>query len=483
MKTVKLQWKPVSGASYYTVTRKSANTKTGDIDHRTKKVWKTGKHVFEDTYLDSSDNGKVFRYYIVAVNGSGKKTASVTLHIMKTPTVVITDIYGSSDGKVTLQWRKYGYISSYTLEYVEGTRFDSGRSFKSVQISGSRSSTTITGLKPKTYYTFRIRGTGEGACEDLKVKSQGRPWSKAIKIPGKLTVTLHNNDGSLFRQIEVDKGADFTLPSMLNPKGFTFIGWGPKKQLSVSESAPYNAPLKAYQKLNNIQEDTHLFAVLFDRSKEKDLTEEQLFAPDISKYKKIIFVGDSRMARTETLMKDTYPNFNSRRIVFVAEEGSGLTWLKQEGYSQLLSEIDKADPEDNRPVAVIFNSGVNHMSGDPAGAGRSYVDFYNTIAPELKDKGCRLFIMSVNPIVSEQVRALNLDSMRKEWHVCKINYIISNGTKETYAYIDTCRWLLQTGFSTDDGVRKESGKDDGLHFTHKTYKRIVWKALEYLAAH
>ena len=483
MQTVTLNWEQVSGASYYTVVRKSASLKTGNIDHRTKKTWTINNNYFYDTNLEKSDNGKVFCYRISALNKSGKEIAGSTTYIMKTPTVTITDIQGSSDGKVTLQWKKYDYIVSYKLDYVEGDNFNSGKEIRTVYMDKSKSSLTITGLKADTYYTFHIRGTGEGLCETSTVKSAGWYGAKTIKLPRKLIVTLHNNNGSVFRQIKVDKGTDYTLPSMLNPKGYTFIGWGPKKQVLVSESAPYNVPLKAYEKLKNIQGDTHLFAVLSDRSKEKNLTEEQLFAPDISKYKKIIFVGDSRMARTETLMKDTYPDFSRRRIVFVSEPGSGLVWLKDEGYARLLSEINKADAEDSRPIAVIFNSGVNHIAADPAGRARVYVNFYNRIAQELKDKGCRLFVMSANPIISEQVRAWNSASERKEWHLRLFNDIVYKGVQGQYGYIDTYRWLLQTGFGTDSGLRAESGKDDGLHYTHKTYKRIIWKALNYLETH
>ena len=380
MQVVKLYWERVSGASYYNVIRKSTSLKTGNIDHRTKRTWKTNNNYYEDTDLEKSDNGKVFCYRIAALNSSGKEIAGCTTYITKTHTVAITDIQGSSDGKVTLRWAKYDYIASYKLDYVEGNSFNSEEEIKTVYMDRSKSALTITGLKANTYYTFHIRGIGEGLCETMTVKSAGWYGAKTIRLPRKLIVTLHHNDGSVFRQIKVDRGANCTLPSMLSPRGYTFIGWGPKKQLFVSESAPYKAPYKAFEKLKNIQGDMHLYAVLSDRSKEKNLTEAQLFAPNISKYKKIIFVGDSRMSRTETLMKDTFPKFDSRQIAFVAEPGSGLVWLKAEGYARLLSEIDKADTEDERPIAVIFNSGVNHIAGDPSGRARLYVNFYNRIA-------------------------------------------------------------------------------------------------------
>ncbi len=485
MKVVKLYWKSVKGTSSYIITRKAADGKTGKIIQKSEKKWKTGTNAFNDTYLSNADNGKTFRYHISAVDKKGTEIASCTTYIMKTPTCAITDINVASEAKATLKWRKYDYIESYRFEWIEGTDFNSAKSIKTRTVDKTKSSVTITGLTPGKTYTFRVRGTGVGSYESKTVKSTGWYGKKSGALPiMRTSLVLHYNDGSVFRKYSLKKDESVILPSMKNPKGYTFIGWGPKKGMTVSGDRPYQVPFLAYQKLSNIQKETHLYAVLFDRSKEKDLSEKQMFAPDVSKYKKVIFVGDSRMERTELQLIRKFPDYKKKRIAFVSKGGAGISWLKTTGYSLLLDEIARTDQEDNRPIAVVFCLGVNGIERrGPESEGHAFLDFYRIIAPELKEQGCRLFNMSVNPLVSGQILSVRPGSLRKEWHVRVINAMMRSGLSDTYEYIDTYNWLLETGFSTNAGKATESVEDDGLHYSFRTYKRIIWKALQYLATH
>ena len=114
------------------------------------------------------------------------------------------------------------------------------------------------------------------------------------------------------------------MPSMVNPKGYTFIGWGYRKGIFVSEDSPFETPYKAYNQISNIRGTKHLYAVLFDRSKEKDLSEAQMFSPNISKYKKVIFIGDSRTKCLEYMLRNLHIDADSHNIAFVAQSGTGL---------------------------------------------------------------------------------------------------------------------------------------------------------------
>jgi len=86
----------------------------------------------------------------------------------------------------------------------------------------------------------------------------------------------------------------------------------------------------------------------------------------------------------------------------------------------------------------------------------------------------------VNPVVSAQF-ATKSSVPRQEWRVRDFNYLVMKGLEGTYTYIDTNRWLLRTGFGTDEGASRDTGVDDGLHYTEKTYKRIFWKTMIELA--
>ena len=481
MRSVTLKWKSVSGASAYIITKKAADGKTGTVDQKSTVKYRQGGCEFNDIKFSSADNGKTFCYHIAAIDSRGKVIATATRILVKIPSCAITSLESSTDGKVTLTWKHYSTIPSYRLQWAEQTT-TRALSFKTKNISKNKTSVTITGLKPKTKYVFYIRGAATGLYEKNKISSLGCISAKSIVMPSASRVVLHNNDGSVYKEIQADEGTQYTLPSMVNPKGYTFIGWGSKKGLFVSNSNPYETPYKAYDKIKVAKGTKHLYAVLFDRSTEKDLSESEMFSANTSKYKRVILIGDSRTKCIEYLFQTMHIDPAAHNIAFVAKSGSGLDWLKEDGYSLLLkkiNEINKGKPGDKRPIALIFNSGVNNIGGNITAVSQNYINYYKSIAPELKKKGCKLFFMSVNPLVSSQYETM-YGPYKKESSVREFNAKVSNGLKGVYTYLDINTWLLRTGFSTDAGVKVDSGVDDGLHYTLKTYKRILRRALKLL---
>ena len=367
MRCVTLKWKPVSGASAYIITKRAADGKTGAIDYKSTKKYRQNKCELNDTGFGSADNGKTFCYQISAVDSRGKEIANASRYLVKIPTCAISSLVSSVDGKVTLTWKHYNTVPSYKLQWAEQINARAVN-VKSKNISKDKTSVTVTGLKPKTKYVFYIQGQASGLYGNLKVKSIGWTSSKSVVMPMAAKLVLHNNDGSVYKQILMNPGTQYTLPSMVNPKGYTFIGWGFKKGLFVSENAPYEVPYKAYSLFKVTQGTKHLYAVLFNRNTEKDLTESQIFSPNISKYKKVIFIGDSRTKCIEYLLQTMRIDPDTKDIAFVAKSGSGLDWLKEEGYSLLLKKIDeqgarsmKAPPGINAalPLCLIRESTVS----------------------------------------------------------------------------------------------------------------------------
>lgn len=480
MKSVTIKWKPVSGAKEYIITRTLSNSTSGNVNYSGKSTWKQTGCTFTDTDIDKSDYGRVFGYRILALNSSGKKIAATDRYIVKVPTCGINYIKASDEGKVTIKWETYPTIAGFCLQWTEGTNFNTG-TVKTQYLGKNKTSAVITGLKPGKQYSFRIRGKGKGLYREKEIISLGWSSTRNVNIPvKKATLVFHNNDGSVYKTVTVNAGATCLLPSMLNPRGYTFIGWGEAPNILVSENSPYFAPYKAYGKIKNLQGKKHLYAVLSKRSREKDLTREELLAPDTSRYKKIIFIGDSRTARMQRTLDRIGIDTDSEQLAFVCKSGTAIEWLKQTGYSLLLKEIAETDPKDTRPIALVFNMGVNSLGTKPSIVSQTYISYYRSIAPELQKKGCKLYFMSVNPVVSAQF-AKNHSAAREEWRVRDFNYMVMTGLEGTFTYIDTNRWLLKTGFGTDDGAKGDIGVDDGLHYTEKTYKRIFWKAMSFLA--
>ena len=246
----------------------------------------------------------------------------------------------------------------------------------------------------------------------------------------------------------------------------------------MSQSSPVQLWYEADQDLTRLKGTTHLYAVLMRRSEEKDLTSEELSGQDVSAYKKIIFVGDSRTVRMERTLKKEGVNYQDDNVVFIAKIGKGLSWLQDTAYEKILDEVDKTDQDDERPIAVVFNLGINSLANDPYSMAEKYISYMLEIAPELHDSNCRLFYMSVNPVNS--VRAMKaIGSDRREWKIRAFNGKICAGLRGVCTYINTYSMLMRTGYSTDAGAHGEdNGFDDGIHYTSRTYKRIYLRCMQ-----
>lgn len=286
-----------------------------------------------------------------------------------------------------------------------------------------------------------------------------------------VTVTLCKNDGTVYRSLTIGKGNYLTLPTVANATGYTFMGWSrtPGKKTNPEYEAGGRIKLNANVKL---------YAVVFDRSTEPDLTEADMAQVDLwkLKYKQIIFVGDSRTARTEIALDKAFGGGSTVtwNAEFVCRTGGGLDWLKSDGSTQLMNIVNKNNIM-QKPTAVIFNLGVNDLA-NLAG----YVEYLNTLAPTLKEKNCKLFYMSVNPGNSKMMEITN-HTVRDEAAIRAFNRSISSLLADNYTFIDTYSWLMDTGYGTDaSGNGVDSGVDDGLHYTAKTYKRIYYYCLEFL---
>ena len=293
-------------------------------------------------------------------------------------------------------------------------------------------------------------------------------------------VVLHYNNGKVYKTEALTKGTEYNLPSMANEYGCIFMGWATKAGVTLNQSNP----CKTYYEPDTtvvINGTKHYYAVVMRKSEEPNITKSQLSSvsnPDTSAYKKIIFVGDSRTCRMKLTLVNREIDYQSRNVCFVHKSGSSLDWLKTDGYQQLLNTIDRDnDPADERPTAIIFNSGVNGLADYAA-----YASFYKSVASTLQNRNCRLFIMSVNPINSYMIDKIRYIARRPS-EIRTFNDYMKNNLSGDYTYIDTYSWLMQTGYSTDRGdTGYDTGVDDGLHYTQRTYKRIYLRCLQALAA-
>lgn len=288
-------------------------------------------------------------------------------------------------------------------------------------------------------------------------------------------VTLCKNNGTVYKTLNVGKGNYLSLPSVESASGYTFMGWSTQPGQSVMKtgSGYYEAGEKIL-----INGDTKLYAVVFNRSTETNLTETDMLEANSwsLKYKQVIFVGDSRTERMkETLNKQFAAGSTvTRNVQYVAKTGMGLNWLKSDGYNALM-EIVNQNSSLQKPTAVIFNLGINDLASLP-----EYLSYMKELAGTLKAKNCKLFYMSVNPVNSKMNEKTN-HTVRQEADVRQFNSYIKSNLGQDYTFIDTYSWLMQTGYSTDaNAYGVDTGVDDGLHYGTRTYKRIYHYCLDFL---
>ncbi len=284
-----------------------------------------------------------------------------------------------------------------------------------------------------------------------------------------VTVSLYKNDGTLYKTISVGKGEYFTLPAARSKNPYTMMGW------SSSPHKQTDPEFEAGESLRLVT-DRKFYAVVFNRNNEEDYPLSSLPSINTGRYRKVIFVGDSRTERMSYVLEKEGSQPFLKNVSFVAKGGEGLAWLRSEGYQQLIGEIGTGK---GKPVAVVFNMGINDLTNVD-----NYVSYYQEIADDLTSRGCKLFYMSLNPINSENLKATGR-AERKEEAVRTFNSHIRSrlcgGGDNSGTYIDLYTYLMKNGYGTDSGTNgQESGVDDGLHYTIRTYKRIYKYCIDFL---
>lgn len=286
-----------------------------------------------------------------------------------------------------------------------------------------------------------------------------------------VTVTLHYNTGAIYRTVQVGEGDSLELPGMTANPPYTMMGWSTVPNQTASPQYEVGETIEVDQAM-------HLYAVIFNRNYEPDISADNLSQADLRRYEQIIFVGDSRTHRMESTLLNQFGTLLTQGVTFISQEGGGLSWLQSTGYTQLMQAVGNSSSGIlAKPTVVIFNLGVNDL-----GSSSSYISYMKELGEELEEKGCILYYMSVNPVNDRLIQASGKPS-RPEASVRSFNAAIKSGlcSSGLYTYIDTYTYLMNTGYGTDASTTGvDSGIDDGLHYTTKTYKRIYQYCMELL---
>lgn len=275
----------------------------------------------------------------------------------------------------------------------------------------------------------------------------------------KVTVKLYKESGrKIYKKITVKKGEKIYLPGMRNGKNKTMLGW------SVERGSGKTPKYQVGQKIT-VRRSMKLYPVMFLRSEEPDLNGKELAEANAAaagpqgRFKRVVFVGDSRMTGLRSALKEEFGSSVTSNVAFVCKYGSGLEWLKRRGERKILQLAGK-------DTAIIFNHGVNDLKKT-----NDYISYMRKLGKKLRKKGCTLFYLSVNPFNKLEIAAFgNRKEKEDERSIINFNKRIKRTLckRGPYHYLDSYSYLIQNGY----GTQKVKRRDDGIHYTSKTYKRI-----------
>ena len=223
-----------------------------------------------------------------------------------------------------------------------------------------------------------------------------------------------------------------------------------------------------------VRKKTHLYAVMYNWQQEPDIQVNNL-AAQLSEYSGIIFVGDSRTAMLRSTLKQQCSSDSLKKVGFVCKTGEGLDWMKKYGEKELLNEISGMD-DNAKPVAVIFNLGVNDLihknrkSISYDSVASDYASYMNGLSRKLTARNCELFYMSVNPCNTA------MKSTRKESEIRGFNNRLRQRLNGNFTWINSYSYLMRCGYTTRCEFRGYT--DDGVHYSMRTYKRIYAYAIK-----
>ena len=343
-----------------------------------------------------------------------------------------------------------------------------------------RKDMTLYAVRRKSkYYTVNFylgNGSTNSAYKKLQKKVEEGTYYTLPAVPSRSGYvnlgwsTAKNGKASTAKKAgtKIKISGNIRYYSVSNATGYTFMGWSKTRRTGSSTDPDYEAG-----ELLKISKNTNLYATVFNRALEKDISSDEMARPAIGMmYSKVIFVGDSRTAGIQATLEKQMSSSVTNGVSFVANPGKGLSWFRDTGYAQLIEEIDKT--EGSKPIAVIFNLGVNDL-----GNAGNYVSYMTNIASTLKSKNCKLFYMSVNPINSTMITKMGRGA-RTEAQVREFNSKIRSGLSLDYKYIDMYSVLMKKGYGTNAHYDGVDDGDDGLHYTTKTFKRIYYYCITYL---
>ena len=296
--------------------------------------------------------------------------------------------------------------------------------------------------------------------------------SPVLASQGRIELIVNTNEEKKSVQyLYPDEYGYYLLPTLNNKKGYTFMGWDPRKGQTVSPKYSHGQIIKE----DNIKK---LYAVYYHSSEEKIIKRYEFATLNTRKYSKIILVGDSktRGIRRTLILKFGKDFVTDHHIQFVAQSGISFEDFVSERAKVQIKDIvklaKKVKPK-SKPAAIVVNLGVNDLRGeyvDTKILAENASNWLKQISNAVADCNVKLFYMSLTPLSG------NPAAQRTQYRVRSYNYRIKKLLPAEYTYIDCYTFLMRTGFSP-------LNTKDGIHYSSNTNKRVADFIIRYLNAH
>ena len=187
-----------------------------------------------------------------------------------------------------------------------------------------------------------------------------------------------------------------------------------------------------------------------------------------------VIKAQSRMEAVTPRFGSSYCDINIGRD----EELEDGWWIGEHGMGLVDHEIQalRLDNREGKPVAVIFNLGVNDLihknreSISYDSVASDYASYMNGLSRKLTARNCELFYMSVNPCNTA------MKSTRKESEIRGFNNRLRQRLNGNFTWINSYSYLMRCGYTTRCEFRGYT--DDGVHYSMRTYKRIYAYAIK-----
>ena len=182
-------------------------------------------------------------------------------------------------------------------------------------------------------------------------------------------------------------------------------------------------------------------------------------------------IGDSRTRQAyscvygdENWKERVEADFEQQALeIWKALGGTGFDYM-----SEALNTIIETDETDN-VTDVIILSGFNDLGAEPIGVydvEDHYVEYLNSVAQDLHEKGTRLYYVSVNPASSDRYRGDGTlyNEKIEDWN----DHMQQNLDPELITYIDSY-----------NNVELENSTYDGIHYEKEANIRLI----QYVMSH